>query len=64
MLAGSDYRRVLPLSMLLAPVLLVEADVLGRVVARPGEVQVAILTAAIGAPVFVALVRRQRLAGL
>ena len=64
MLAGSDYRRVLPLSMLLAPILLIGADVLGRVVARPGEVQVAILTAVIGAPVFIALVRRQRLAGL
>lgn len=63
-LVGSDYRRVLPTSMLLAPILLLAADVLGRVVARPGEVQVAIVTAVLGAPVFVVIVRRHRLAGL
>ncbi len=63
-LVGTDYRRVLPVSTLLAPVLLLAADVLGRVLARPGEVQVAIVTAVLGAPVFVALVRRHRLAGL
>ena len=63
-LVGADYRRVLPVSMLLAPVLLLTADVVGRVIARPGEVQVAIVTAVLGAPVFVAIVRRHRLAGL
>ena len=63
-LVGTDYRRILPTSMLLGPVLLLAADVLGRVIARPGEVQVAIVTALIGAPVFVILVRRHRLAGL
>ena len=63
-LVGTDHRRILPTSMLLGPVLLLAADVLGRVIARPGEVQVAIVTALIGAPVFVVLVRRQRLAGL
>lgn len=64
MLVGPDYRWVLPYSMLLAPGLLLAADVLGRVVARPGEVQVGIVTALIGAPVFIALVRRRRVAGL
>ncbi|SDV02186.1 iron complex transport system permease protein [Microlunatus sagamiharensis] len=63
-LVGSDYRRILPTSMLLAPILLLTADVVGRVVARPGEVQVAIVTAVLGAPVFVAIVRRHRLSGL
>jgi iron complex transport system permease protein len=63
-LVGTDYRRILPTSMLLGPVLLLAADVLGRVIARPAEVQVAIVTALIGAPVFVVLVRRHRLAGL
>lgn len=63
-LVGTDYRRILPVSMLLGPILLLAADVLGRVIARPGEVQVAIVTAALGAPVFVLLVRRHRLAGL
>lgn len=63
-LVGTDYRRILPVSMLLGPVLLLTADILGRVIARPSEVQVAIVTALIGAPVFVVLVRRHRLAGL
>lgn len=61
-LTGPDYRWVLAYSAVLAPVLLVAADVLGRVVARPGEVQVGIVTAVIGAPVFIALVRRRTLA--
>ncbi|CCH29607.1 iron chelate uptake ABC transporter family permease subunit [Actinosynnema sp. NPDC047251] len=59
---GPDHRWLLPYSMVLAPVLLLGADVLGRVVARPGEVQVGILTAAIGAPVFIALVRGRKVA--
>jgi iron complex transport system permease protein len=42
--------------------LLLAADVLGRVVARPGELQVGIVTALVGAPVFIALVRRRSLA--
>ena len=40
------------------------ADVVGRVVVRPGELGVGTVTAILGAPVFIALVRRQRLAGL
>ncbi|MCP2253810.1 iron complex transport system permease protein [Prauserella aidingensis] len=62
--AGPDYRRILPLSMLIGPVLLVLADVLGRVVARPGEVQAGVVTALLGAPVLVLLVRRRKLARL
>ena len=50
--------------MVLSPILLLGADVVGRVIARPGEVQVGILTAVIGAPFFVVLVRRRRLAEL
>jgi iron complex transport system permease protein len=64
MIVGLDYRWALPYSMLLAPVLLLGADIVGRVVARPGELQVAIVTAMIGAPVFIALVRRRKLAEL
>ena len=63
-LVGPGYRRLLPTSMLLGTVLLLGSDVVGRVIARPAEVQVAIVTALLGAPVFVALVRRHRLAGL
>jgi len=61
---GPDHRWLLPYSMLLAPLLVLLADVLGRVVARPGEVQVGIVTAIIGAPIFVILARRERLAEL
>jgi iron complex transport system permease protein len=63
-LCGPDYRWVLPWSMVLAPVLLLGADILGRLVARPGELQVGIVTALVGAPFFIALVRRRRLAEL
>lgn len=61
-LAGPDHRRLLPLAALAAPTLLLAADVLGRVVAAPREVQVGIVAAVVGAPVFIALVRRKRFA--
>ena len=64
MIVGPDYRWALPYSMMLAPILLLAADIVGRVIARPGEVQVGIVTALIGAPVFIALVRRRKLAEL
>lgn len=63
-LTGPDYRWVLPYSMVLAPILLLGSDVIGRVVTRPGELQVGIVTALIGAPFFVVLVRRRKLADL
>ena len=59
-LIGPDYRWMLPLSLVLAPVLLLVADVVGRVILLPGEVPAGIMTAVIGAPVFVWLVRRGR----
>ena len=52
------------LDWMLAPLLLLGADIVGRVIAPPGEVQVGIVTAALGAPVFIALVRRRKLAEL
>lgn len=64
LITGPDYRWTLPYSMLLAPILLLGADIAGRILARPGEIQVAILTAMIGAPVFIAIVRRRNLVGL
>ena len=63
-ITGPDYRWVLPYSAVLAPALLLGSDVIGRVVARPAELQVGIVTALIGGPFFVALVRRRRLAEL
>ncbi|MEU6994229.1 iron chelate uptake ABC transporter family permease subunit [Streptomyces sp. NPDC046465] len=61
---GPDMRWILPYAALLSPVLLLGADVVGRIVARPAELQVGIVTAVIGAPVFVFLVRRRKLAQL
>jgi iron complex transport system permease protein len=63
-IVGPDQRWMLVYSAVLGPVLLLTADVLGRVIARPGEVQVGIVLAFVGAPVFIALVRRRRIAAL
>ncbi|MFF1530125.1 FecCD family ABC transporter permease [Cellulomonas sp. NPDC058312] len=57
---GSDHRWLLPYCALLGPVLLLGADVVGRVVARPGELMVGVVTAFVGAPFLVVAVRRGR----
>lgn len=59
--SGIDYRWVIPYSALLGGLLLVVADVVGRVVVRPGELQVGIVMAMLGGPVFIYLVRRTRM---
>ncbi|WP_344390857.1 FecCD family ABC transporter permease [Streptomyces vastus] len=59
---GPDHRWLLPLSAVLAPSLLLAADIAGRVVARPTEVQAGIVVAFIGGPFFIAMVRRRQLA--
>ncbi|GAB7053098.1 FecCD family ABC transporter permease [Catenuloplanes indicus] len=61
---GPDQRWVLPFSMLLAPVVLLGADVLGRVLARPAELQVGIVMDVIGGIVFIAIVRARRVVHL
>ncbi|GGQ94756.1 FecCD family ABC transporter permease [Streptomyces asoensis] len=61
---GPDLRWIMPYAAVLSPVLLLGSDVLGRVVARPSEVQVGIITALVGGPVFIFLVRRRRTAQL
>lgn len=61
---GPNYRWLLPYSMVLAPIMLLGADIVGRVIVPPGELQVGIVTAALGAPFFIALVRRRKLAEL
>ncbi|WP_330329700.1 iron chelate uptake ABC transporter family permease subunit [Streptomyces sp. NBC_00536] len=61
---GPDMRWVLAYSAVLSPALLLGADVIGRVVTRPAELQVGIVTALIGGPVFIYLVRRKRMAQL
>ena len=61
---GPDQRRVLPLSAVLAPVLLLGSDIAGRLVLHPAELQVGVVTAFVGAPLFIALVRGRRIAHL
>ncbi|KOV78667.1 iron ABC transporter permease [Nocardia sp. NRRL S-836] len=58
---GPDYRWILPFSAVVGAVLILVADVLGRVVARPSEVEVGVMLALLGAPFFIFLVRRKRL---
>ncbi|WP_460802161.1 FecCD family ABC transporter permease [Microbacterium sp. GXF6406] len=64
LLAGVDHRWVLPYSGLLAAVLMVLADTLGRVIPQNGEVSVGIMVALLGGPFFVVLVRRRRMVQL
>ena len=64
LLVGVDHRWLLPSSALAGACLLTAADVLGRVVARPSEVDVGIVTALLGAPFFIAVVRRQKVSQL
>lgn len=61
LLVGPDHRWLLPLAAVGGPTLLLAADVLARVVARPSEIEVGIVTAIVGAPVLVHLVRTRRL---
>jgi iron complex transport system permease protein len=61
---GSDHARVLPLSAAGGALLIVLADTVGRVVLPPSEVQVGIMTAVVGVPVFLWLLRRGRMGGL
>ncbi|GAA3124145.1 iron ABC transporter permease [Planomonospora alba] len=59
-LSGPDHRWLLPYSGLAGAIALLVADVVGRVVARPGELEVGVVLALLGAPFFVALVRRRK----
>jgi iron complex transport system permease protein len=61
---GPHQRWIFAYSVLLAPSLLLASDMLGRVVRHPGEIPVGIVTAFVGAPVLIALVRRRKASGL
>lgn len=63
-LTGPDQRWILPFSLVLAPVLLLASDMIGRLVVYPGELQVGIVVAFLGAPVLIFLVRRTRASAL
>ncbi|APE38416.1 iron ABC transporter permease [Nocardia mangyaensis] len=62
--AGHDYRGVLVWSAILGPTLLLLADILGRVLAQPQEIQVGIITAFAGSPFLLYLVRNRKVATL
>ncbi|MCU1528014.1 MAG: transporter permease [Frondihabitans sp.] len=59
-LVGPDQRWILVLTIVLAPSLLLIADIIGRVVDWPGEIPAGLVTAAVGAPVLIYLVRRRK----
>ncbi|MEE6282214.1 FecCD family ABC transporter permease [Georgenia sunbinii] len=63
-LTGPDYRWVLAYAAVVGPALLLAADVVGRLIARPGELEAGLVVAFVGAPVMIAIVRRTRTAGL
>lgn len=56
---GSDHRWVLPMAALIGPVMLLVSDTVGRVVFPPSEVPAGVMTALIGVPFLVTLVRRK-----
>jgi iron complex transport system permease protein len=64
MLCGPDYRWIVPYSALLSPVVLLSADVAGRLLITDGELQVGVVLGVFGAPAFIALVRHRGLAEL
>ncbi|GAA3472111.1 FecCD family ABC transporter permease [Nonomuraea roseola] len=55
---GPDYRWLVPCAGLLGALVLLVCDIVGRVVARPGELQAGVVVALVGAPFFAALVWR------
>ncbi|PRX05913.1 UNVERIFIED_ORG: iron complex transport system permease protein [Martelella mediterranea] len=60
LLIGVDHRWLLPFSALSGAALLLASDIVGRIAARPGEVDVGIITALVGGPFFIWIVRRQK----
>src|SRR5690606_26751995 len=64
LLAGVDHRWLIPLSAFAGAALLVAADVLGRLVGGTEEIQAGIVTAILGAPFFIWIVRRQKVRDL
>lgn len=63
-LTGPDQRWILPFTLILGPVLMLVSDVIGRLLIWPAELQVGIITALVGAPVLIIMVRRARTGNL
>ncbi|MCW2769558.1 MAG: iron transporter permease [Aeromicrobium sp.] len=64
MLSGPDHRWLLAYAVLLTPSVLLAADIVGRVAASPGELQVGVVLGVLGAPAFIGLVRYRNLSEL
>jgi len=58
-MAGASHRRVIPLSLLFGGAFLALADVVARTVQAPAELPIGVITAFVGAPFFLAILRRQ-----
>jgi iron complex transport system permease protein len=58
---GSDNKRVIPYSALLGAILLLLSDTVGRVLIQPVEIPVGVMTAIMGGPFFIFLLRRQKM---
>lgn len=63
-ITGPDQRRIILMTMICAPALLLAADIAGRLVLYPGELEAGVVTAFLGAPVLIALARRRKASGL
>lgn len=64
MICGPDYRWILPYAMVLTPIVLLAADIAGRLIVAPDELQVGVMLGVLGAPFFVFLVRYRSLTEL
>ncbi len=61
---GSEISKMLPLSFLGSALLMLISDVIGRIISLPGETEVGIVTAVLGAPVFILAIRKGRVKSL
>ncbi len=61
MLAGSSYRRLLPLTIVLGAAFLILTDIPGRVLTHGAETPIGVVTAFFGAPFFILVLMRRRL---
>lgn len=64
LITGPDYRWIMAWTVVLAPTLLLAADILGRILVSPQQLQVGIITGLAGAPFFLYLVRNRKVSGL
>lgn len=64
LLLGPDLRLIIPISAMAGAIILTTADVLGRVIVSPGELEAGVVTAFIGAPLLIFLAMRMKVRSL